>query len=84
MLNRKEVNGRWIKYLDVIYHSTVSQFGFWDRVKILFGREVRIESELFTMNLHSKIVTSGANTFVPPLFRNPLRKKRKGGLDLKA
>jgi len=65
---KKVINGREIEYLDVIYHTTTSKFKFWDRVKILFGKEVVTNSKLYTEHEWCKVVGSEAQSSVSPLF----------------
>lgn len=64
---QKEVNGRWIEYNDVIHHTTDTRFSFWDRIKILLGKTVYINSEIYCKEEVS-VVASEANTHVARLL----------------
>ncbi len=75
--NKIEINGRTIEYLDVVHHRTVTKFGFWDRIKILFGKEVITNSELYTDHEHCIVLGSTAKTHIPPMI---IRKSKGGGL----
>lgn len=71
----KKINGKEVEYLDVVHHTTTTKFGFWDRIKILLGKEVITNSELYTDHEHCIIVGSTAKTHVPPI----ITRKQKGG-----
>jgi len=64
---KKTINGREVEYLDVIYHTTTTKFKFWDRIKILFGKEVITRSEIYTQNECCFIVGSEAEAHVAPI-----------------
>ena len=64
----KMINGRLISYNDVIYHTTYSVFGFWDRLRILFGKELRVSSELYTKEPCS-VLGSEAKAHVSPFIK---------------
>jgi hypothetical protein len=66
------------EYQDVIHHNTTSQFLFADRIRILFGAKVYINSKLFCNNEYVHVVGSEADTFVARLFP----KKRNGGEEI--
>lgn len=70
---KKTIKGREIEYLDVIHHTTYTKFNFWDRIKILLGKEVITNSEIYTQN-ECKIVGSEAKSSISPL----IVKKSKG------
>ncbi len=74
------INGKEIEHLDVVFHTTRTKFRMWDRIKILLGKEVVIESELYTMHEHCKIAGSKAKGYVPKLFPS----KEKGGIFMMA
>jgi hypothetical protein len=62
------INGREVEYLDVIHHTTTIKFKFWDRIKILLGKEVITSSEIYTQHEWCKVVGSEAKTHVAPLI----------------
>lgn len=66
---KKTINGREVEYLDVIYHITTPKFKFWDRIKILLGKEVITSSEIYTQNEWCIVVGSKAKTHVAPLIK---------------
>lgn len=74
----KIINGRTFKHLDVVHHTTTTKFKFWDRIKILLGREAITQSKLYTAHEYCNIVGSEAKTFVAVLFQ----KRRKQGYGL--
>lgn len=74
---KKIINGREIEYGDELIHTTNSQFGLWDRVKILLGKKVTITSHIYTKEIVNT-VASEATTSVCVLFP----KKRRSGLQL--
>ncbi len=65
-----EVNGRMVTHKDVIHHTTTTVFGFFDRIKILFGRKVFITSQIYTMNDTCEVICSKAHTVVEKIFKN--------------
>ena len=67
-LRKKTINGRDIEYLDVIHYKTRTKFKMWDRIKILFGKEVVTYSELYTGHEKCIIVSSSAKCYVPEFF----------------
>lgn len=68
------------EYQDVIHHHTHSVFCFWDRVRILFGAKVYIDSQLYCNNEFVHVVGSEAKTWVARLFPQ----KQRGGLEIMA
>ncbi len=63
---------------DSIIHNTMHTFKFWDRIKILLGKELTIYSEIETN--HEEVSLSGkveCRTSIARLFP---RKLSKGGL----
>jgi hypothetical protein len=64
------VGGKAIKHKDAIHYNTVSQFPFWDRVRILFGKKVVIHSVIFTMNNQANVVETASVTIVEKLFND--------------
>ena len=69
----KVISGREIEYLDVIHHITRTKFKMWDRIKILLGKEVVTESELYTLHENCQIVGSEAKTYVVRLMPRKLK-----------
>lgn len=56
-----EVNGKEVRHLEVLYHNTKTTFSFWDRVRILFGRQVVVSSRIYTMNESVDVVAVEVN-----------------------
>lgn len=66
---------------DTIYHNTTTHLSFWNRVKVLLGKPVIVESEIIVEtpceNGFLRIVGKGVSRpIIPSLFP----KKQKGGL----
>lgn len=47
-VSKKVVNGKEVDYADVIHNTVRTKFGFKDRFKILFGREVCTQNLIYT------------------------------------
>jgi hypothetical protein len=58
---------------DVIYHTTITNFTFWDRIKILLGKKLTIHSEIFTTNEIVNVTGSKARNYIGNFF--PGKKK---------
>ena len=56
---------------DVIYHNTTTKFKFWDRLRILVGQPVHVNSEI---EREDKEVTgrATAKSYVPKLFQKKI------------
>lgn len=65
----KILNDRQIEYADVIYHTTKTKFGFWDRIKIMLGKNAVTISEIYSKHEDAKIVGSEAKTYVERLIQ---------------
>ena len=74
VMTTKMLNGIEVKHFDVIFHTTVTRFGIYDRIKILLGCKVTIRSDIYTMHEHCSVVGSEARTSVEILFP-----RKKGG-----
>lgn len=60
---------------DVIHHNTMHKFKLWDRIKILFGRELTVRSEIETDHEEARLTgNTKCTTSVARLFP----KKSKG------
>ena len=68
----KTINGREITYKDVIHHDTRTVFDFKDRLKILFGKQVTICSEIYTQD-ECNVLASQAKVYLPPFIQKPQR-----------
>lgn len=77
-MKEKSINGRKVNYLDVIHHTTTTHLNFWDRIKVLLGKEIIVQSEIYTQHEHCIVVGSEAKGFVPRL----IPKKQKGGFEI--
>jgi len=62
----KTINNTEINYLDVVHHTTTTRFSLWDRIKILFGEKVIVESKLYTAE-ECNIVATEIKTRVAPM-----------------
>lgn len=71
MQKKKLSSGKEIEYLDVIHHRTITHISFWDRVKILLGRTLMVESEIYTKEV-CNVVASESKPHIPPLFKKKL------------
>lgn len=65
----KIINGEPVEYLDVVHHRTTTKFKGWDKIKILFGREVIVNSQLFTKHEHCQVICSEAIAHVAPMIK---------------
>ena len=74
-IERTIVDGKEIEHLDVIHHSTTTEFGFKDRIKILFGAKIFIDSKIYTKNEYCSVVIAEAKGHTSRLFK---RRKQKG------
>lgn len=63
---------------DTIYHTTTTHLSLWDRVKVLLGQPVAVNSEITVEILPTAviIVKKSATSNVPPLF--PRHEKGQG------
>lgn len=61
---KKTINGREFEYGDVVIHTTYTRFSFWDRIKILFGKQVTIQSEIYCQEPIVSVMGSEARTSV--------------------
>jgi hypothetical protein len=61
---------------DVIYHTTTTKFKLIDRVKILLGSNVQVNSEIECRNESVLVVKSSANAnIVLPVWLQKLRQR---------
>lgn len=77
-MNSKTINGRTFEYGDEIIHTTTTRFGFWDRIKILFGKEVTIQSCIYAKEPVVSVMGSEARTSVASF----IKPKQRGGYEL--
>ncbi len=75
---RVKVNGQEIEYKDIIYHTTITTFDFWDRIKILFGKKLTINSNIYVSNA-TFVITSEAKPHIPDLIKSRVKYGTKGG-----
>lgn len=78
-MNKKTINGREFEYGDEIIHTTYTVFGFWDRIKILFGKQVTTQSSIYAQEPVVSCMGSEARTTVAPFIKP---KQRGGGMQL--
>jgi len=64
---KKIIDNREIEYADVIHHTTRTKFSFWERVRILLGKEAVINSEIYT-KAECHVVYSEAKSSVVPFI----------------
>lgn len=76
---KKTIKGVEIEYGDEVIHTTTTIFGFWDRVKILFGRQLTIQSSIYVKEPEISCMASEATARVAPFFKP---KQRGGGVEL--
>lgn len=63
------INGKEMEYLDAIYHTSKGVFGLWERIRLLFGRQVIFNVRIYTMNEECKIVGAKTDVSVSPFFQ---------------
>lgn len=69
----KFLNGREIDYKDVIHSHITTRFSFWDRVKILLGKNVRTHLQVYTGHDEALVVGSEAHTTVDRIITRKSR-----------
>ena len=62
---------------DVIHHNTYHKFKLWDRIKILFGQELTVRSEIETE--HEEVLFTGNNKCTTSVAVFFPRKAQGGG-----
>lgn len=68
-MNTKIINGREVKYLDVIHHSTTGKLDLWSRIKMLFGKKITFTVEIYTQHEHCIVVGAIPNAHVERVFK---------------
>ncbi len=64
------VDGKEIEHKDVLYHEINGlSFGFWSRLKILFGKKLSIHVNYYTMNNKIKLVDSSTKILFQGMFK---------------
>jgi len=53
---------------EVIYNETVIKFSFWDRIRILFGKKVRVNIQIMCKELPVTVLSTTAKTTVDRIF----------------
>lgn len=71
----KMVQGRQIVYKDVVHSNITVKFGCMDRIRILFGRKVYVESTVYTAHDECLVVGSESKAWAEPIFI-----KKEGGM----
>lgn len=66
--------GKEIQYRDEIYHNTVTVLDFWDRIRVLFGKPIRINSTIYTRDAVDVV-----GCFAKPTVDKIFKRKSKGG-----
>lgn len=72
----KTINGNKIVFRDMIKHTVQAKFTMWQRIKILFGKPVYINSSIYLKERGTVVVASEASNHVPPLFRSKKAKQQ--------
>lgn len=70
------------KAKDVIYNTSTMQFGFWDRVKILYGKKVITNLQIYCEVPDACVIGTEAKTFVQDLFPGRTQWSKGGGEEL--
>lgn len=70
----KLANGRTIAHKEVVFNHTITTFSLRERIRILFGKKVFVNSDIFTFNDEVQVVASQSTSYV-----EPFRKKSRGG-----
>jgi tagatose-1,6-bisphosphate aldolase non-catalytic subunit AgaZ/GatZ len=73
---KKTINGKEITYGDVIHQRITTHFSLKDRFKILFGKPLITDCELYVEHDDAKLICDIVTPHVPVLFP----KKRSGGM----
>lgn len=76
-MNQKILKGRLIEYGDVVIHNTMTRFSFWDRIRILFGKTVHIQSDIYCKEDVVSVMGAEARTSVERF----IKRKQKGGME---
>ncbi len=71
-----EDEGINIEFGGKIHHTTVTMLSWWDRIKVLLGRKIIIDSDIICEQGDVRVIVSSAKTKVEPLFR----RKPKGAV----
>lgn len=59
---------------DIIYHNTISSFELIDRIRILFGKEVHVDSKIETKGTARITGESESMTYVDKILPRKLKK----------
>jgi len=76
-MNKKIINSREFEYGDEVIHTTTTFLGFWDRIKVLFGKPVIVQSSIYCKEPVVSVMGSEARTTVPRF----IQRKQKGGFE---
>ena len=74
--NTAIINGVEIEYLDKIYNNVRVGLSFKDRIKVLFGADIKVNTTIYTKNYTE---VTGSDTIVDfyPIHVSPVNKNRK-------
>lgn len=61
-----EINGKKVRYIGMFHNAMVTKLPFWDRVKILFGCEVVVQTINYTLQTQNRITGTEQRARVLP------------------
>lgn len=72
------IEGKEIEHQDVIHHNTITSLSFKDRLRVLFGKKIHVESRIYTDHEYCLVLGSDSKTYVEKIYQ----RKPKGGYGL--
>jgi len=72
-----ELDGKTVEFYDAIHHNITSTFGWWERIKILFGIKYHMSITIYVMNEEALVTGTKTVAWVPDVFP----KKENGGYE---
>lgn len=67
--SEKTINSRTFEYRDCIFNRTKIKLSFWDRIKVLFGKEIFSDVDIYVMNEEAEVVFTDSRVSVPKIFK---------------
>lgn len=66
----KTVNGKEVTYGDCVYTRITTTFSLFDRLRILFGKPLITDYDLYVAHEDAKIVGEEIKSYVPSIIQN--------------
>ena len=63
-----KANGEIIEFNDAIHHNVSSEFDFWARIRILFGKKYHIDVTIYVKRDNMVITGTKTDAWVSPIF----------------